>query len=90
MKKTHPMKNPDIVARTEKEEALLFSPADGNLLCINKTGILVWDLCDGKNTADDIAGKIADTFEVESEVAKKDSLEYLEKLKESGFIGFKA
>ena len=89
MKKTYPKRNPDIVARKEEKEALLFNPADGNMLCVNKTGILVWDLCDGSRAAEDITGEITERFEVSSETARKDCDLYLKELEEAGFIGFK-
>jgi hypothetical protein len=89
MENSCPVKNPDIVARTEQKEALLFNPVNGDMLCINETGILVWDLCDGFHKIDDIAEKMIDKYEVPSEKAKKDCLAYLKDMKKSGFIGFK-
>ncbi|MFQ5952124.1 MAG: PqqD family protein [Candidatus Omnitrophota bacterium] len=90
MKRTYPVRNPDIVARKEEKEALLFNPNDGEILCINGTGILIWDLCDGSCAIEDIAGQITDKYEVPAEKAKEDCLDFLKKLEEPGFIGYKA
>jgi len=89
MKKTHPVRNPDIVARKDKKEALLFNPADGAMLSLNKTGILLWDMADGSNTAEDMAQKISESYDVSLDKAKEDSLSCLAELEKTGFIGYK-
>ncbi|MGB3082617.1 MAG: PqqD family protein [Candidatus Omnitrophota bacterium] len=76
MKEFYPVKNPDIVVRKEEKEALLFSPADGNTLCINGTGITIWDLCDGSRGTKDIVGEITGKYEVSREKAEKDCLNF--------------
>ncbi|MGB2600820.1 MAG: PqqD family peptide modification chaperone [Candidatus Omnitrophota bacterium] len=88
MKKSHPVRNPDTVVREEEKEALLFNPADGNMMCINKTGILVWGLSDGSHTVDDIVGEITNAYDVSTESAGKDCLTYLKELENSGFLGY--
>ena len=89
MEVKRPLRNPDIVARREEKEALLFNPADGNMLCVNGTGIIVWDLSDGSRTAGDIAGEIAEKYEVTADKAEKDCLAYLTDLEKAGFIGYR-
>ena len=89
MKNKIPFKNPDIVSRNDKKEALLFDPANGNMLCINKTGIFVWECCDGTNTVDDIVKGITEKQEVDSKRAEEDCSSYLKELEEAGFIGYK-
>jgi hypothetical protein len=89
MEKRYPVKNPDVVAREEDKEALLFNPADGNILCINRTGILVWGLCDGSRSRDDIARKITEKQEVSLDEARKDCDKFFEDLGKTGFITYK-
>jgi hypothetical protein len=88
MGKTHPVRNPDIVVREDEKEALLFNPADGNMMCINKTGILVWGLSDGSHAVNDIVSKITDNYDVPRENAEMDCLAYLKELEGSGFLGY--
>ncbi|MBD3379963.1 MAG: PqqD family peptide modification chaperone [Candidatus Omnitrophica bacterium] len=88
MERKCPLRNPDVVVRKEKDEALLFDPSDGNMMCMNSTGIFVWDECDGKSSAEEISRKIEEEFEVSSEVAEKDCRSFLEELEKSGFIGY--
>lgn len=83
-----PIKNPDAVVRREEEEAVVFNPADGNLVCINGTGVFVWDLCDGSRGIDDLVKALVSEYEVSSQDAEKDCLEYVKNLKEAGLIGY--
>jgi hypothetical protein len=89
MKDKYPVRNPDIVDRKEEKEALLFNPADGNMVCINGTGIFVWDLADGGHSIGDMVKRVTEKYEVPSEEAEKDCLKYLKELEEAGFIGYK-
>ncbi len=88
MGKRFPVKNPDIVSRVEEKEALLFDPADGNLLCINSTGIFIWDKCDGKRDLDDIAGSVSEEYEIPREKAIEDCGLFLKELEDTGFVGY--
>jgi hypothetical protein len=90
MERNYPVRNPDVVVRKEEKEALLFNPADGKMLCINGTGILVWDLSDGSRAVGDIVGKITDMYEVEGSTAAADSMKYLDDLEKAGFITYRA
>lgn len=88
-KKSFPVRNPDIVEREEQKESLLFNPADGYMLCINKTGGLVWDLCDGSHSVKDIVKEITERYEVSLEKAEEDCFTYLKDLEKAKFIGYK-
>jgi uncharacterized protein (DUF433 family) len=89
MELKRPLRNPDIVTRREEKAALLFNPADGNMLCVNGTGIMVWDLSDGSKTAGDMAGEIAEKYEIAQDKAEEDCLVYLADLEKAGFIGYR-
>ncbi|MCK4851698.1 MAG: PqqD family protein [Candidatus Omnitrophica bacterium] len=88
MERSCPVRNPDIVARTEQKEALLFNPVDGDLVSINGTGILVWDICDGSHTVGTIVREITERYEVSRDKAEEDCLVYLKELEGAGFIGY--
>ncbi|MEA3490181.1 MAG: PqqD family protein [Candidatus Omnitrophota bacterium] len=87
--KAYPVRNPDIVMRSEPKEALLFNPADGNMLCINETGILIWGLCDGDNATDDIVRKLTEVYDVSGDKAREDYDSFIKEMDEAGFIGYK-
>jgi len=90
MDKKYPLRNPDIVARKEEKEALLFNPADGNMLCVNSTGTVIWDLSDGTKTIPEMAAAIADQYEINVDQAEKDCRSYLADIERSGFLGYRA
>ena len=84
------VKNEDIVTRQENNEALLFNPQDGNLLCINQTGIFIWDLCNGQNTKSSIIDRMLAEYEIDSiDKAKQDFSNFINELETAGFIGKK-
>lgn len=84
-----PVRNPDIVDRIEEKEALLFDPATGGMMCINSTGIFVWEKCDGDNTFGDIVRELESEYEVGCEVAEKDCGTFFSKLESKGFIAYR-
>ena len=89
MKQGNPLRNPDIVGRKEEKEALLFDPSNGNMLCINTTGMSIWDLCDGGNSIDAIVSKIEEEYDIAAEQASEDSIKFLEVLEKKGFLGYR-
>ncbi|MBD3296985.1 MAG: PqqD family peptide modification chaperone [Candidatus Omnitrophica bacterium] len=80
-----PVRAPDIVVRSEKEESLLFNPLDGSTVCVNATGQFIWELCDGENSVGDIVSKLHEVFDAGDD-AGKDCLEYLSDMESKGFI----
>jgi hypothetical protein len=85
-----PVRTPDIVIRSEKEESLMFNPADGATVCVNSTGKFIWDMCDGNNRVIDVVGRIGDVFDVGREEAEKDCTEFIADMERSGFLGFRS
>ena len=58
----------DVIVREEGDEgeALLFDPETGRIKVLNRTGLLLWEWCDGAHTrADLVAGLAAEYPEVE-------------------------
>lgn len=90
MAKKIPVRTPDIVTRSEKEESLLFNPADGATVCVNSTGKYIWDMCDGNKRVAYMAGKINDVFKVGREEAERDCAEFISDMERSGFLGFRS
>lgn len=86
----YPVRNPDIVSRIEAGEALLFNPSDGNMLCMNETGIFVWQMCDGTRSGADIVEAVTSGYDVGDEDAEKDYRSFIAELERSGFIGYRS
>lgn len=47
---------------------------------------MIWELIDGKNSVSKIIEEICNAYEVTSEEAEKDTLDFLNSLKETGLI----
>lgn len=45
-----------------EDELLLFHPGRGSVVALNPTAVLVWNLCDGSRTAEEIAALIAAAY----------------------------
>ncbi len=83
-----------IASRRVDQEAVVikvgkFPEAEHNervLRYLNKTGVFIWELIDGKNTLKVIVDSVMDHFEVDFQSAKKDIVEFLELLSQEGLI----
>ena len=49
----------NIVVQELKDEVLIYDLDKNKAYCLNETSALVWQLCDGKNTASEISDKIS-------------------------------
>jgi hypothetical protein len=81
-----PQRNPHAAARVYEGEAFIVIPQTSQYKILNSTGSRIWDLIDGKRSRDDIAGIIADEYEVSREEALRDVSAFLEELKDNGML----
>jgi len=81
-----PHKNPHAAARVYDGEAFIVIPQTSQYKILNGTGSRVWDLIDGQRSRDEIAGIIAEEYEVSLDEARKDVSEFIEALKEHGML----
>lgn len=79
-------KNENVPWRIIEGEALLVDVDKGEVIHLNPVGAEIWNLIEGKKSVSDIVVHIYNTFEVDKETAKKDTLEFLERLIEKGLI----
>lgn len=87
---SNPVRNPDIVVRQEADEALLFNPANGDLFCLNHTGVFIWNLCTGDAGEETIALSMEEEYETPSpEKLRLELHDFLGDLKKAGFVGDK-
>jgi len=49
--------NPKIIFRREGKEAILYNTDSGDMEILNKTGVFIFKLCNGRNTLEDIVSK---------------------------------
>lgn len=77
--------------REEEGESIVFLPEYGRLKKLNQMGTVIWNLIDGKRTAEDISREICNQLRSnrpEEGKILKDVTSFLEKLKEGGFISY--
>ncbi|MFH1995728.1 MAG: PqqD family protein [Candidatus Omnitrophota bacterium] len=88
MKNDYCVPKSDVVARREGEDAFLFDPDTGNLLCVNRIGYFIWDQLTKKNGRTTIVRMIVDEHEgVNRDRAGRDYEAFVGKLRDSGFLG---
>lgn len=81
-----PQRNPHAAARVYEGEAFIVIPQTSQYKILNSTGSRIWELIDGQHSRDDIAGIIADEYEVSREEALRDVSSFLEELKANGLL----
>ncbi len=75
-----PSRSPGTASRVVDGEAVIVALKDAEINVANKVGTRIWDLVDGKRSLYDIAGVISDEFEISSEEALQDTIEFVEDL----------
>lgn len=79
--------NPDVIVRKEEEDAFLFNPEDGNLICVNSLGAFIWKHCDGSQASEKIITKIQKEYTgVSKDKIVKDFDAFVKELQEIKFL----
>ncbi|MGD8397544.1 MAG: PqqD family protein [Anaerolineae bacterium] len=79
-----------IVFRKEGDDGLLFDPETGRIKVANYSARLVWELCDGTGTRDDIIAALRKEFDdVEDDVLRRDLDKLLGELEEWGWLTYR-
>ncbi len=74
MERKGPVRKEGVLARRLGEEWLLYDPQTGSVHVINAMAELVWRLCDGDHSTEDIAQHILATCEVPAGVDVRQDL----------------
>jgi hypothetical protein len=84
-------KDTDLVTRSIAGETIIV-PIKNNvgdldsIYTLNEVATAIWQLIDGKKSVSQMAEEICTTYDVTPEEAKKDTLEFLNSLKEAGLL----
>lgn len=87
-----PSHSPRVVFRRINDECLLIPLTDNiadmdSLYRLNETGVFIWEAIDGKRDIRDITARMAEEFDVGTDEAENDILEFLEQVR--GFLHFR-
>jgi hypothetical protein len=80
-----PKKSPDVAEKTGKE-TLIFNIVAGRLYELNETGRILWSLCDGKHTINDMMKTIMEQYDMSKTKVKEDVFSFLKKLLEASLV----
>lgn len=58
-----PTRRPGLLSRTVEDEVVILNRETGQVHRLNLTASYIWELCDGTNTPDDIAARLAADFD---------------------------
>jgi hypothetical protein len=75
-----PKQNEDTAARRIDDVFYVIDSETSELHSFNKVGSLVYELSDGDHTVADIVAAVVEQFEVDTQTAERDVLEFLEAL----------
>ena len=67
MQITKPVRSAEIIVKEVGSETLLYSNHAGAIHILNPTAELIWQLCDGNHTLEDMKREIASSFSVDAE-----------------------
>jgi hypothetical protein len=84
-------KDADLVTRDVAGETIIVPIKNkvgdlGSIYTLNEIGSTIWQLIDGKKSVNEIAKAVCNAYEVTPHVAEKDTLEFLNSLKEAGLL----
>jgi hypothetical protein len=82
---TRPRKKPDVAEKIGKG-ALIFDMTAGHLHELNEVGKIVWSLCDGKHTVDDMVKTIREQYDTSDVNIAEDLASFLKRLVELNLI----
>ena len=74
------------MTREVEGEFILYNPDTLGIVLINQTTALIFELCDGTRTEDEIAREVERRYESRPERLAEDIRTTIEQLAESGFI----
>ena len=86
MPEAYPTQSSRTAWRVYDGEAVLLCPDDSTLNTLNAVGTLIWELADGKTPVSTIVARICEDFDVDPERAERDTMAFIEKLRERGLV----
>lgn len=88
MKDQKPLRQPDFRLEKMDNELLLFNPKTTNILYLNETASLIWQLCDGQRSVPDMVTLLIETFPEAKNSIKQDVEDTVNLFKKHGAVLF--
>lgn len=85
----YPVKRRNDISSLEVEKGIFITDMKaGAYFRLNSTGKRVWELIDGRKSAEEIVRLVTNEFAVEEETTRKEVGEFLENMKENKLVDF--
>ena len=81
-----PRRMDHLIQHDMDDEVLVYDPVIDRTHRLNLSATLIWELCDGTRSLEDIARALTEQFEVEFEIALQDARIVLKQLKEEQLL----
>ena len=78
-----PIRNASCHMEELDDEVLLYNPANNKTLYINKSAAVIWQLCNGEQSVEEIISMIQDAYPGSEEGLRQDILDTLKNLTEN-------
>lgn len=85
---SRPRPTPDYRLERLDKEILLYHPARTQVLYLNETASIIWSLCDGTRTSDDITALLVEAFPEQESTMGDEVDSTLHRFAEQGAIEF--
>jgi len=82
----HPRSASKVHVRVLERERVVYDPASHEVCVLNGTAALIFELCDGEHSVDDILARLVDTFEAPADVLRTDLLATLVDLRSKRLV----
>jgi hypothetical protein len=83
-----PMHHPQAASQLFEEQIVIVLADSGQVMVLNDTGALVWQLSDGQHSLEQICQAVVAEFEVDEETARKDIQALIDQLLEAQALVF--
>ena len=83
-----PRRKPDYRLEAIDNELLLYHPAETKILYCNETASLIWQLCDGQRTPQEITVLLAEAFPEAADTIADDVESTLQQFSQHGAVEF--
>jgi len=81
-----PIRNDSCHMEELDDEVLLYNPANNKTLYINKSASVIWQLCNGEQSVEEIINLIQDAYPSKDDDLRQDILETLKNLTENDAV----
>jgi SynChlorMet cassette protein ScmD len=83
------VQNPLVVLREESDDwAILFNPETAEAVGINPTGVVIWNMIDGRRKTEDILSEVHELFSNVPITANEEVSTFLNEIYKYGFVGY--